>query len=122
MPYADPAKRREKQPEYDRRRAAKLGKAGMKEKNARAYRSSGRNNHLRRSYGLSEQGVNWMLVEQGGECAICQCDISEKHCVDHNHTTGKVRRLLCYRCNIGIFAMESPGWKKIAEKYLEDHA
>lgn len=39
---------------------------------------------------------------QGAKCAICQKDESSfknRLAVDHNHKTGKVRGLLCYRCN-----------------------
>jgi len=39
---------------------------------------------------------------QGAKCAICGKDESSfvnRLAVDHNHATGKVRGLLCYRCN-----------------------
>jgi protein-arginine kinase activator protein McsA len=52
-----------------------------------------------------------MLDAQNGLCAICQQPETSKHLnvgkvkelsVDHNHSTGQVRGLLCYHCNLGI--------------------
>lgn len=42
-----------------------------------------------------------MLRKQDYKCAICRCNF-KKRCVDHDHTTGVVRGLLCDRCNMGI--------------------
>ena len=39
---------------------------------------------------------------QGARCAICtkhESQFINRLAVDHNHATGKVRGLLCYRCN-----------------------
>ena len=43
--------------------------------------------------------------KQEGKCAICK--IQEKKltkilCIDHNHTTGKIRKLLCKDCNSAL--------------------
>lgn len=40
--------------------------------------------------------------KQGGKCGVCGKDEKEfknRLAVDHNHKTGQVRGLLCYRCN-----------------------
>lgn len=56
-------------------------------------------------YGLSEEQFQAMLAAQRGCCAICQTtlalDKTGLH-IDHDHSTGKVRGLLCGRCNAGI--------------------
>jgi len=42
------------------------------------------------------------LEKQGGCCAICnkaEMSFSKRLSLDHNHKTGKLRGLLCYRCN-----------------------
>jgi hypothetical protein len=39
-----------------------------------------------------------MFQRQNGKCAIC-CQTERKLVVDHNHTTNKVRGLLCNACN-----------------------
>lgn len=51
---------------------------------------------------------NRMLKEQDGVCAICKSDDPKSPervgywYVDHCHTTGKVRGLLCNSCNRGV--------------------
>jgi len=42
-----------------------------------------------------------MYESQSGKCAICG-DAQEMLVVDHDHTTGTVRGLLCHKCNQGI--------------------
>lgn len=64
-----------------------------------------RENHLKSTYGITEEEYSRMYTEQGGVCAICKQPepISGRSlCVDHSHTTGDVRGLLCSNCNRGI--------------------
>lgn len=64
-----------------------------------------RENHLKATYGITEEEYSRMYAEQGGVCAICKQSepISGRSlCVDHSHTTGDVRGLLCSNCNRGI--------------------
>lgn len=53
-------------------------------------------------YGLTTESFNELLVSQSGRCAICNNPLNEKFCIDHCHSTGAVRGLLCYPCNTGI--------------------
>lgn len=56
-------------------------------------------------YGITQKDYNKYFKIQRGECAIChihQKDLKQKLCVDHDHKTGKVRGLLCKKCNIGL--------------------
>jgi hypothetical protein len=65
--------------------------------------------HRKYKYGLLEEDYNRMVCEQGGRCYICGKLETVKSSgkrqrirelgVDHNHKTGKVRKLLCARCN-----------------------
>ena len=61
---------------------------------------------LKSQYGLSLQDYNDKLKEQNHKCAICKCDETEAFkCllfVDHCHTSGKVRGLLCHHCNTAL--------------------
>lgn len=70
------------------------------EKIKKTYRKS----HLKCLYDLSCE--DWLKIweSQDGKCAICGKTFvkqSDAH-VDHNHKTGKVRSLLCNKCNMGM--------------------
>jgi len=83
-----------------------------------AYRSTGRGKalsiknhrkyHLSSRYGITPEQFEQMRIAQGSRCAIC--NDSFKHVeiktgnkftctIDHDHATGKLRQLLCDRCN-----------------------
>ena len=57
---------------------------------------------LKKNYGISKEEYFSILEKQENRCAICDKDISEKRHLDHCHTTGKVRGLLCPSCNWGL--------------------
>jgi hypothetical protein len=62
-----------------------------------------------------------MYSKQNGKCIICENEFKTL-CVDHNHTTGKVRGLLCRQCNIGISALKENEQNFIkAIKYLKEN-
>lgn len=58
-----------------------------------------------KEYGLNKIDFFNMLNSQNSQCAICKSSIDERCHVDHCHTTGKVRGLLCGNCNaaLGMF-------------------
>lgn len=63
------------------------------------------NQRLKRRYGITLDTYNQFLINQKGLCAICgkhQIEIKRRLDVDHCHTTGKIRGLLCTNCNRGI--------------------
>jgi len=53
---------------------------------------------LKKKYGLSPEEVGAMREAQGGRCAICERS-TPRLFVDHCHTKGHVRSLLCQTCN-----------------------
>lgn len=59
-----------------------------------------RETHLKLAYGISLIEWDEMMLNQGGRCAVC--DTETKLCVDHDHKTGKVRGLLCNKCNTAL--------------------
>lgn len=64
-----------------------------------------RRESLRRLFGMTEAEYDARLIAQGGGCAICGVtpDVVQRNLsVDHCHTTGAVRGILCNRCNTGI--------------------
>ncbi len=75
--------------------------------------------HLQKNYGISLEELNTMLEQQKGVCAICGEKLLDP-CVDHNHSTKKVRKLLCSGCNFGIGSFnENPHALRKAAEYLE---
>ena len=59
--------------------------------------------HLKAKYNITLADYSKMLDSQGGVCAICCMPPGSKRLgVDHNHSTGAVRGLLCYACNMAI--------------------
>lgn len=66
-----------------------------------------RDTQLRR-YGLTQALYNQMVLDRGGRCDLCQ-DIPTPSkgrryalYVDHDHVSGRVRGLLCQRCNLAL--------------------
>jgi len=51
-------------------------------------------------YGVSPEQVSEMLIKQHNKCAICGDVFTGTPHVDHDHTTQKIRGLLCYYCTI----------------------
>src|SRR5262245_37438199 len=79
-----------------------------------------RNRRLKVMYGLTIEDYDALLARQGGACAICRKPPEQRLCVDHCHTTKKVRRLLCRRCNLGIgYFGDDPRLLRRAAAYLE---
>jgi hypothetical protein len=73
-------------------------------------------------YGLLQQDVELMLKNQKCQCAICCNDISNGYHIDHCHSTGKVRGLLCQKCNQAIGLLrESELLCLKASQYIEKH-
>ena len=58
---------------------------------------------LKYSFGITLSEYNRMFNEQNGQCAICeihQSNLEKALAVDHDHVTGKIRGLLCSKCNL----------------------
>lgn len=79
---------------------------------------------LRRTYGITPEEYDEMLVHQGGVCAIClKPPAARRLAVDHDHRTGLIRGLLCAFCNFDLLGKsgdKDPGKFLRAADYLED--
>ena len=111
MPFIDPERRRaylrNVSPEVKAKRAVyhKAWRERNKERFAayrKKYRGDRRPAHLTDRYGITTEQYETMLRDQHGACAICERVPDEILRVDHDHVTGRVRALLCRKCNTGI--------------------
>lgn len=82
---------------------------------------------MKSKYGLTKEQYEELLEKQGGVCAICgqpemrttKAGVAMLLHVDHCHNSGKIRGLLCHKCNsaLGLF-MESSEILSSAVNYL----
>lgn len=90
-------------------------------KNLQTVKEKERKYHLRKNYQLTDCEYTTMLAAQDEKCLICgrhKSNFKYKLSVDHNHQTGKVRGLLCTRCNFKIAVLEDKTFVVEAKKYL----
>jgi hypothetical protein len=142
----DPEIKRERQREYSRRwrekhpeKAREVRERFAKENPAKVKASAAsyakrkraedplfyRRHNLKRNYDMSLEAYGAMLNAQGGVCAICKSASPGCHPnfhVDHDHTTGAVRALLCFECNRGLGAFkDKPELLLKAVAYLQKY-
>jgi len=61
------------------------------------------NSDLKRRFGIILDDYNQLLYKQESRCAICLIkQDNRRFSVDHDHKTGKIRGLLCNKCNLGL--------------------
>lgn len=95
---------------------------------ARSRSERDRRHDLKRRYGLTLAEYHALLKKQRGVCRICRTPERELHhktkrvralAVDHDHRTGRIRGLLCGKCNRAIGNLHSITLLKRAVTYLE---
>lgn len=79
---------------------------------------------LKRKYGISLSEYESMAESQNGRCAICDSLPDKKGlAVDHCHDSGRVRGLLCNKCNAALgFFRDDPERVGAAMAYLRRNA
>lgn len=84
---------------------------------------------LKYRYGISVEELTALLESQNGACAICATDLcldfsgKVSFVVDHSHTTGAVRGILCNSCNIVLgHARDDVAVLRRAIQYLEERS
>lgn len=82
-----------------------------------------RRNSLKSVYGIDERDYDAMLLAQGGLCGLCRNPPGKRRlAVDHDHASGKIRALLCDRCNTALGNMrDDPALLRAAADYIEAH-
>lgn len=81
-----------------------------------------RRNWLKR-YGVTPEWYEKKFDEQNGKCAICGTTDARRRgffCIDHRHNDGKVRGLLCIRCNAFVSGFDD-GLVDSTLQYLAKH-
>ena len=93
-----------------------------------------KNYALKKNHKLSLDDYEIMLKNQNGKCSICKITFEEYSkipCknprlyfnVDHCHDTGKIRGLLCNRCNMGLgYFLDNPNHILNAYTYLNNNS
>ena len=68
------------------------------------------NTYRKRKYGLTPTAFRALWNTQHGRCAVCRTPLVLKrggYAIDHRHADGRVRGLLCQRCNVLVGHLES---------------
>ena len=60
--------------------------------------------HLKRKFGITPEDYDRRLSQQRGGCAVCgrAPKTGKSLHIDHDHETGYVRGLLCFKCNAAL--------------------
>lgn len=103
------------------------GKTARRRSNRRWIQSSSgaisrRRAKLKEKYGLSLERWDEMLVNQVGRCDCCGLPFRNspsEPALDHSHTTGLPRGLICVRCNSAAGVVEAPGLLARVQAYLQ---
>lgn len=95
-------------------------------KNDPRFREAQRKSWLKYEYGITVEAHDAMWVKQKGLCAACGESATSKRIarghLDHNHNTGKIREILCIKCNVALGALkESPAKIIGLLHYLQRH-
>lgn len=73
--------------------------------NPEKVQASSRRAYLKKAFGITPEQYDEMLAAQGGVCAICggtESGNGKRFHVDHDHTTGAIRGILCHHCNLAL--------------------
>jgi hypothetical protein len=84
-----------------------------------------KNNKLVKAYGITVSDFLTMLKKQNHKCGVCGTElmVDKSTCVDHCHTTGAVRGIVCTNCNLLLgHSKDSIEILKSAQKYLQKYS
>jgi hypothetical protein len=105
-------------------------KAAVKWETDEEFRNQSKNNaykhNIKKKYGVTEEQYLKIYDKQNGLCAICGQKSQTKAgrlALDHCHKTGKIRGLLCVKCNAGIGMLQDDvNVLKSAILYLKNYS
>jgi hypothetical protein len=99
-----------------RARAADEGAAWLKN-----MLQANRERHVTREYGITPEQHAELEARHGPGCWLCGRVPERRRAIDHDHTTGRVRGLLCTRCNTVLGWLETVGVEPVL-RWLDDSA
>jgi hypothetical protein len=105
------------------RSATAKHRADRKARDPEGVRRAQRDANLRRNYGIDLERYEEMHAEQDGLCAVCRHpeESGRNLAVDHCHASGRVRALLCGKCNAALGLLREDRWNAIALMvYIEE--
>lgn len=72
---------------------------------------------LKTRYRMTPEQVAKMRSAQGGRCGVCRLELRKEY-IDHDHATGKVRGIVCHRCNVLLGGWDDRTWRESAAAWL----
>ena len=79
---------------------------------------------IAKRFGIEKAQYFAMVLAQNGVCRICgkhESITGRRLSVDHDHTSGRVRGLLCSNCNLGIgYFYDDPELLRRAAQYIDE--
>jgi hypothetical protein len=101
----------------------------IKKEEKKKYRESrkeeNKENQLKIKFGINLEEYNNILEKQNHCCDVCglhKSNFTRQLAVDHCHTTGKIRGLLCSHCNLGLGKFkDNINYLQSAINYLQKH-
>jgi Recombination endonuclease VII len=104
--------------EFEAVRGKEYYQRAGKEKKLESYPER-RKRILKSRYGITLEQFDELYNKQFGKCAICQQTYHSTLHIDHDHSDGKIRGLLCNNCNLGLgHFKDSSELLENASKYL----
>lgn len=105
------------------KKTLKLTKEQNKRYNQK-YSNYRRNQQYLKRYGVTREYYLKLLDLYNHQCAICKSKATKKHPLhlDHCHITGKIRGIICYKCNVALgYFQDSIPNLVAAINYLRHH-
>jgi hypothetical protein len=125
--YSDKRRKDNKHPEC--KPCQKKRSAQYRQKNKTVLNANAMVRHYVRTYGITQEEFLKKAQCQDNKCAICSIDLSfdkinslDKAVMDHDHSSGKLRSVLCSGCNtaLGLLKDNTDILNK-AINYLKEH-
>lgn len=102
--YVETRRRRLSRPEVISAVIKSVTKYNNSDAGSVKYKINKYRSRIKRTYGITTEQYDEMLINQNGLCAVCHelCRSGKRLAIDHDHNSGVVRGLLCSGCNLAL--------------------